>query len=120
MAESLANSLVFPPVSGDYLVLPGMAIDGDTLSFFWLLRDHARLHGINAPELHAVDKGPGQKASEFLASILPKIACRARILGREKYGRALLTLQLPDGSDLSQRMVLAGHACVWDGKGPRP
>lgn len=114
------KALAFPPRSGTCLVLPVEAIDGDTVRFFWVIEDVARLNGINAPELHGDSAAAGQAAKRHLVGMLPACPIKAVVHGREKYGRALLDLYDADGQSLAARMIEAGHAKPWDGKGPRP
>ena len=114
--DKLPDALTFPPRSGFHLILPYEAIDGDTVRFYWLVPDVGRLHGINAPEL----KSPGGKeAKDFLTKLLPGKPCAARVLGREKYGRALLEL-IVDGKSVGQAMIDGKYAKPYDGRGPRP
>lgn len=121
--DCTAAALTFPPEAGDVLVLPAAAVDGDTVDFYYLVRGRARLYGVNAPEVHsrdAAEKAAGQASKAHLAKLLPAAPVRAKLMGREKYGRALLELYDGDGRSLSQLQVKAGHAKPWDGKGPRP
>jgi hypothetical protein len=111
-----ASALQFPPREGWHLILPVEAIDGDTVRFFWLISDVGRLNGINATEL----KTPGgPEAKAFLQKMLPGTPCKVKVLGREKYGRALIDLFIEDVS-VSKKLIQAGHAKPWDGKGARP
>ncbi len=111
-----AKPITFPPRDGTHLVLVTEAVDGDTVRFFWLIEGVGRLNGINAPELR--DPG-GQEAKAYLQKILPTKPIPARVQGGEKYGRTLLDLII-DGETAGQRMIKAGHAKPWDGKGRRP
>lgn len=111
-----SEALVFPPREGWHLVYPVRVVDGDTVVFWWLLKDTARLNGINTPELK--DKG-GKEAKEFLERILPKKAIPALVYGKDKFGRTLLDLYI-DNNTASERLLKAGHAKPWDGKGVRP
>lgn len=116
--QANAKALTFPPRDGWHLVLPVEAIDGDTITFFWVVKDTGRLHGINAPELK--DEG-GPEAKAYLQKLLPKKPTPAKVHGKEKYGRTLLELfDAADPKSLSEKMIRAGHAKPYDGRGPRP
>lgn len=102
--------LRFPPEAGCHRVLVLRAVDGDTVHFAWLCEDTARLYGINAPETRGATKPAGLAAKAFLASLLEREPMTAEILGREKYGRALLRLRTAGGKDVSELLIDAGHA----------
>ena len=112
--------LHFPPKDGTFLVLVEGAIDGDTVHFFWLVPDSARLYGINAPEIHGASAAAGEKAKAFLASKLSPRPMVAVSHGKEKYGRSLIELYDEGGKSLSALMVESGNAKTWNGQGPRP
>jgi len=92
--------------------------DGDTLHVEVELgcdidtRLTIRLAGINAPEL-AVAAGP--VARDFLKATLGAGAITLRTIKdrREKYGRYLGILILPDGTNVNDLMVSSGHAVVY-------
>ncbi len=112
-----AEAITFPPRSGWHLVYPVRVIDGDTVVFWWLVKDTARLHGINAPELR--DPG-GPEAAKFLEKLLlKKQAVTTLVHGRDKFGRALLDLYVGDET-VAEIMIKNRHAKKWDGKGERP
>ena len=114
------TDLTFPPKAGAFVVLPGDVIDGDGLHFYWLIADKARLHGINAPELRGPNSAAGRDAKTALEILIGDSPLRATVHGRDKYGRALLDLTLPDGRSVSAVMVELKHAVPWDGKGQKP
>ena len=116
----LAKVLKFPPSSGTYLVLPFEVTDGDSVRFYWLYEGAARLFGINTPEMHGKDSVRGEAAKQFLQGIMPRIPVAARAMGPDKYGRTLLDILDVQGNSLGQRMIAAGHALAWDGKGAKP
>ena len=113
------NTLQFPPVSGDYLVSPIRAIDGDTVEFNWTMRGVVRLSGINAPEHN---QPGGTEARDYLAKQLnydPAGHIMLRITGKDKFGRMLGELWAGTAC-LNKIMVETGHAVAWDGKGAKP
>ena len=100
--------------------------DGDTvtldvdLGFCVSQRMHIRLYGINAPEINT-DEGKASKSQlEHLLStpgdlVLESIKDRA-----DKYGGRYLGILRLGGVDINSKMVLAGYAKAWDGKGVKP
>lgn len=117
---TVVQDLRVPPTFGNYRILPIRAIDGDTIDFFWLIPDRARIYGIQAPETRGPTEPAGVASREHLRKILPTIPITARVHGREKFGRALLQIYDVDNKEIATRLVEAGHAVRWDGKGPRP
>jgi endonuclease YncB( thermonuclease family) len=109
--------------------------DGDTVLLHCDLGQYIartawyRLHGIQAPELS--DEG-GQEARLHLEGLLATHRDALTILTvkkawykfgderTEKYGRFMVEVRLPDGTDVNGQMVADGHAVSWDGRGPRP
>ena len=90
-------------------------VDGDTLIADLDLGFHithqitARLLGINAPEMRTPAGPPARDALSGL--ILGKQFEVETVKDRkEKYGRYLLTVLLPDGSSVNDWMVANGHA----------
>lgn len=107
-------------------------IDGDTVVFevpLWYdpeltLKKPFRLHGINSPEVHSTnpdERKAGQAAMTFLATLLPTgYQVTVTSEGHDKFGRGLVSVKLPDGSDVGKLMIDSGHALAWDGHGPKP
>jgi micrococcal nuclease len=98
------------------------AYDGDTirgdidLGFgIWTLNQPIRVYGINAPERYTV---AGDAARAFSLTLLPEgtnVVMTTFKDKKEKYGRYLGKITLPDGSDYSEIMVAAGHAVTYFG-----
>ena len=91
------------------------------------IREHARIYGINAPEVHstnAVEKAAGLASKAFAESLAPpgtKLSIAVSPDGwRDKYGRLLASLRLATGDDFAKSMIAAGQAKPWDGQGPKP
>jgi endonuclease YncB( thermonuclease family) len=107
-------------------------IDGDTVVFqvpLWhepelTLKEPFRVFGINAPEMHSAnpnEKKAAEAALAFLSTLLPAdYQVTVTSQGRDKYGRGLVSITLPDGSDVSKLMIDSGHALPWDGHGAKP
>lgn len=105
-------------------------VDGDTvrlsvdLGFRLSLVENFRLVGIDAPEMSTQ---AGLEARDYLAGLLPVgslVAIRSeKGLRQEKYGRWMASVwtREEDGAwGVSDRLVAAGHAVAWDGRGKRP
>ncbi len=93
-------------IDGDSCVVhrgatPGVEIHGE----------HVRVQGINAPEMR--DAG-GAAARDFAVSLAPPGSAVTLICTKpDKYGRLLARIVLPDGLDLSELMINAGHAVAY-------
>lgn len=97
------------PVIGNAFV-----VDGDTLT---ISGTRIRLIDIDAPELdqtcldaHGRDWPCGRQASAQLRSHVRGRDLTCKSDSRDKYGRALATCSLPDGSDVNAWMVQQGWA----------
>ena len=82
--------------------------DGDTLKV--LRNGHSeivRLRGIDAPE-----KGQayGQRAKQFLSTLAFGATVTVQSFGRDRNGRLLADITLPDGRNLNEELVQAGYA----------
>jgi endonuclease YncB( thermonuclease family) len=119
-AVTPAQPIVFPPKEGVMLVLPLEVLDGDSVRFAYLVSDVGRLAGIQAPELHGAEAAAGEAAKKQLGALLFKEPTTIRIIGREKFGRALVEFYTRDGRSVNNLMVETGHATKWDGRGQRP
>lgn len=78
-----------------------------------------RIAGLNARELS--EEG-GEEARDHLAELLPAgTAVTLRTVKPDKFGgRYDADVELPDGSDLGDRLIAEGWAAAWDGTGERP
>jgi micrococcal nuclease len=103
-------------------------VDGDTLivltdlGFSIFSQQTLRLYGINAPEMVGPSKTSGQASKAYLESLLPvgvSVVINTYIDKKEKWGRYLASIPCGDSS-ISEKMIEAGHAVKYDGKGPRP
>ena len=101
----------------DYRAKICSGYDGDTfradidLGFgLWTANQPIRVYGINAPEKNTPE---GQSAKEFAATLIqPGLPVTLTTFKdkKEKYGRYLGKITLPDGSDFAAAMLAAGHA----------
>jgi endonuclease YncB( thermonuclease family) len=106
-----------PETGEQSLVVTGI-VDGDTFHAAYLVPVVCRTNGINAPELTTPE---GKDAAAYSATLLNlNVVYRAKLSGREKYGRLLADVQLSDGRWLSAAMLSANKAKPYDGKGPKP
>lgn len=100
-------------------------IDGDTvivdmdLGFYVRVRLSCRLAGVNAIELAAPG---GREAREHLATLLPEGASVViDSVKVDKYaGRFDGRIVLADGVDVATKVLAAGYAVRWDGRGKAP
>lgn len=111
---------------GDTFVLTVDRGDDDTSR--WTVR----LRGVDAPEKK--DKTGWQAATDAATRLLtvplpdpdafPLILITQQTkegsLDREKYGRYLANVQLPDGTILAEQLLALGVVKAWDGQGPHP
>jgi len=106
--------------------VPGVVLavhDGDTCKLdydlgwhVWVRGAMLRLAGCDPPVLATP---AGIAARDFVAALLP-IGTAVQVVshGFDKWGRTLGALQLPDGRDLAELLIQAGHAVPYHG-GPR-
>lgn len=82
--------------------------DGDTITVLHEGRqERVRLNGIDAPEKR---QAFGQKAKRFTADLAFGQTVTVREFGRDKYGRVIGDVVLPDGRVLNEELVRAGLA----------
>lgn len=97
--------------------------DGDTVTadidlgmHTWLRGEKLRLYRINAPEMRGEDKARGEKARDFLRSLVLNRDVVLKTISdrREKYGRYLAEIWLLDEHgawlNVNDTMVRVGHA----------
>ena len=95
-------------------------VDGDTIELMldlgWKMFHQAnvRLQDVDAPE----DETPeGLVSEQYVMTLLP-IGSRVRILskGKDRNGRPLGHITLPDGRDLGVELISGGYARTWKSK----
>lgn len=94
--------------------------DGDTIICHVLIHPgeggelhdtHVRVQGINAPELNTA---AGVAAKAHAATLLPSgTQVMLTASKRDKYGRFLARITMPDGTDFSERMIADGKAVAY-------
>ena len=110
----------------DYRAKIVSVYDGDTCradidcGFGVVLKNQSlRVYGIDSPEIGTV---AGNNAREFARTLMPaSLAVQIQTFkdAKEKYGRYLAKITLPDGTDLAAAMIAAGHGTAYFG-GTRP
>jgi micrococcal nuclease len=101
--------------------------DGDTcradidLGFGVVLKNQSlRVHGLDTPE---IGSEAGYAARDFARALLPaSLVVRIQTFkdAREKYGRYLAKISLPDATDFATAMIAAGHAVPYFGGAKQP
>jgi endonuclease YncB( thermonuclease family) len=82
--------------------------DGDTLKVMHAGRaETVRLEGVDAPEKR---QAYGERARRFTADLSFDRTVTVRTNGRDRNGRLLGEVVLPDGRNLNQELVRAGYA----------
>jgi endonuclease YncB( thermonuclease family) len=70
--------------------------------------EHIRVQGIDAPELSGAG---GRAARDFAAALLPPdTLVMLTATKKDKYGRFLAKITMPDGQDFGEVMIHTGHA----------
>ena len=85
--------------------------DGDTIRLGAL--GSVRLIGIDTPEVYGGVECFGREASRFAARLLPlgtRVRYRVGVEERDRYGRLLAYVWLPDGRMLNRVMIESGYA----------
>lgn len=123
VATALLVVLAAPAVAGEAVVRLAAVIDGDTCQ----LTDGRRLRlaGIDAPE-RAHDGRPAQyhaaESAELFDRLTRNIPLRFVGVGpdKDRFGRLLGELLLPDGTSVGERLIAQGAAfCFWFDDVPR-
>mgnify|MGYP000953015908 CR=1 FL=1 len=97
-------------------------IDGDTiealvqLGFGVVQRFRIRVAGIDTPETKGTSKRRGKRSAEFVRNLIEgKTVWLIESEQKDKYGRAMASVQLADGRDLATLLVEAGLAKKYSG-----
>jgi micrococcal nuclease len=105
----------FPQTPGDASVARvERVVDGDTIPLRGI--GAVRLIGVDTPETYGrVVECFGPEATRYVRRLLPSGARVRYTVGedpRDRYGRLLVYLYLPDGGSLNRLLVTAGYATV--------
>ena len=99
-----------PSFSGGYARVTKVT-DGDTIHLDGL--GSVRLIGIDTPEVYGETECFGREASAFAKRLLPlgtRVRYRVGVDDRDRYGRLLAYVWLPDGRMLNRVMIDEGYA----------
>src|SRR3989454_1517607 len=108
---SVVLSLILLPSTVAFADFSGRVVgitDGDTIKVMHNGRaEKIRLHGIDCPE-----KGQpfGTKAKQFTSEMVFGKTVTVRVTDRDRYGRTVADVILPDGRVLNRELVAAGLA----------
>ena len=97
-----------PPTVRDEVL---RVVDGDTVVLARLGK--SRLIGVDTPEVYGGQECFGREASEFAKRLLRpglRVAVERDVEERDRYGRALIYLRLPDGRRFNELLVAEGFA----------
>jgi micrococcal nuclease len=110
---------------GPYEATVKRVVDGDTIGVevaVWLgveVDVLVRIRGIDAPEMRGgceSEKARARQAAAALRRMLPKsIVVLSHIEGGKYYGRVVADAATPEGEDVAEALVAAGHARRYDG-----
>ncbi|MFM9961466.1 MAG: thermonuclease family protein [Planctomycetaceae bacterium] len=80
------------------------------LGLHTFVRTHARLLGINTPEIHGETLAAGERSKRRLAELIDQagddLACRTKLDKDDKYGRLLVTLYPHQEAEISFNEIL--------------
>lgn len=96
--------------AADFSSLVTSVLDGDTIEVLHNTRaERIRLNGIDCPE-----KGQayGKKAKQAASALVFGKEVTLQIHGKDKYGRTVADVLLPDGTNVNQMLVKDGW-CWW-------
>lgn len=98
------------PIYGDLACVVTKIVDGDSVKLAVLFEAGTmRVGGIDAPELNTA---AGKRSKQFAEAVLPvgRVLLARIAPKREKFGRILGDLCLPDGDWLAETLVRNGYA----------
>ncbi len=82
--------------------------DGDTITVLHNGKgERIRLHGIDCPEKR---QAFGNRAKQLTSNLVFAKTVTVQVLDRDRYGRTVGEVLLPDGRSLNQELVKAGFA----------
>ena len=113
-------AVVVPLLLCIFLLLPGKVgaeslagrvvkvIDGDTLDILQGRQTvRIRLNGIDSPE---TGQAYGKRAKQFALELAAQKLVKVEVFEKDRYGRSVGDVLLPDGRNLNREMVRAGYA----------
>jgi len=107
----LVGLLFLLPILADAATITGKVVkvvDGDTID---VLQDRQtlriRLNGIDAPES---GQAYGKRAKQFVLELAAQKMVKVEVFEKDRYGRSVGDVILPDGQNLNREIVRAGYA----------
>lgn len=111
IVQLLAGLLLLLPILASAATITGKVVkvvDGDTID---VLQDRLtvriRLNGIDAPES---GQAYGKKAKQFVLELAAQKVVKVEVFEKDRYGRSVGDVILPDGRYLNREIVRAGYA----------
>ncbi len=100
--------LVTSAVAADFTGCVVGISDGDTITMLHNGKgERIRLHGIDCPERR---QAFGNRAKQFTSNLVFAKTVTVQVLDRDRYGRTVGEVLLPDGRSLNHELVRAGLA----------
>ncbi len=85
--------------------------DGDTITVLHNGKgERIRLHGIDCPEKR---QAFGNRAKQFTSTLVFGNTVTVQVMDRDRYGRTVAEVLLPDGRSLNRELVRAGLAWMY-------
>ncbi len=85
--------------------------DGDTITVLHNGKgERIRLHGIDSPEKR---QAFGNRAKQFTSNLVFAKTVTVQVMDRDRYGRTVGVVLLPDGRSLNHELVRAGFAWMY-------
>jgi len=107
----LVGLILLAPISAEAASIAGKVtrvIDGDTVDILQgQTTVRVRLNGIDAPER---GQAYGRKARQFVLNLAAQKMVTVEIVDKDRYGRSVGDVMLPDGRNLNQEIIKAGYA----------
>lgn len=105
-------------------------IDGDSIEFIAKVKGHgyarlkARIDGIDTPEMKGnteLEKQAARRVTAVVKTLIEGKLLKIQLLKkREKFGRALIRVDVPKHGDLSEYLIRQGLALAYNGRKKTP
>ncbi len=104
----LLNVLALPAFAADFTGRVVGVVDGDTIDVLHHGKaERIRLYGVDCPEKR---QPYGKKAKRFTSDLAFRKTVSVIVRGRDRYGRTIGEVLLPNGKSLNRELVRAGYA----------
>ena len=111
MIRTILAIMLLLPILADAATITGKVVkvvDGDTID---VLQDRQtvriRLNGVDAPES---GQAYGKRAKQFVLELAAQKMVKVEVFEKDRYGRRVGDVILPDGRNLNREIVRAGYA----------